>query len=390
MLSSGSPLYDGIIGALSVLMFGLLWGIFKFIVYLFKNRISILEKCKTLFKRITNNSMNTTNKTDNHVESITTQDTETTTVFTENHGLFCKKCGKAVEIDAVYCKYCGAKLEGISYFRIAGGIMPTKETLKKILRCLLKWILIAGVCMLFGMSYCLLWEELGYEIVDQNLSYIEGYSYYVLPPFVAYCVYSYMSNHYSLHKKTKLLLAISLTFIVTSLIAWITWDCVEREKREYERYKINRTFLYCTFGDSMLEVQKKLEASYRHYEFYNSSFGKSIRMTNVSYGAYKIDTLCFNFHNDSFFRTYMNFSDLTEEDINNDLTYYDLRDMLWEKYRGAISRFFDDQTEITIDRYFDEDHYGHRTNYRVVLVYYDKQAQEAVDYKEKKAKEQGF
>lgn len=386
MLSSGSPLYDGIIGALSVLMFGLLWGIFKFIVYLFKNRISILQKCKTLFKRITNNSMNTTNKTDNNVVPITPHDTETTTKFAENHGLFCKKCGKAVEIDAVYCKYCGAKLEGISYFRIAGGIMPTKETVKKVLRCLLKWILIAGVCMLLGMSYCLLWEELGYDIVDQNLLHIKGYSY-VLPPFVAYCVYSYMSNLYSLHIKTKLLLAISLTFIVTSLIAWITWDCVEREKREYERYKINRTFLGCTFGDSKDEVQKKLEASNKHYEFYEGS-SNTIMMTNVTYGAYKIDTLCFNFHNDNFYRTYMEFTDLTTEDINNDLTYKDLKYMLNEKYRGS-NPFYDDQTEVTLKQYFKE-YFGQRSNYRIVITYYDKQTKEAIDSQKKKAKEQGF
>ena len=380
MLSSGSPLYDGIIGALSVLMFGLLWGIFKFIVYLFKNRTSILQKCKTCFKEISQKFMNITSKTNTSAEPSSAKEPETTSTVTENRGLFCKKCGKAVEIDAVYCKYCGAKLEGISFFRIAGGIMPAKETVKKVLRCLLKWILIAGVCMLLGLSYCLLWEEWGYTIGDQNLLHIKGYSY-VLPPFVAYCVYSYMSNHYSLHKKTKLLLAISLTFIVTSLIAWITWDCVEK----YGRYKINRTFLGCSFGDSMLEVQKKLEASNKHYEFYKGS-SNTIVMTDVTYGAYKIDTLCFNFHNNKFYRTFMEFNDLTTEDIKNDLTYYDLRNMLWEKYR----RFEDNQTEITLNSYFDGGHYGHRTNYRVILTYYDKQAQEAVDYEEKTAKQQGF
>ena len=385
MLSSGSPLYDGIIGALSVLMFGLLWGIFKFIVYLFKNRTSILQKCKTSFKKISQKFMNITSKTNTSAEPSSAKEPETTTTVTENRGLFCKKCGKAVEIDAVYCKYCGAKLEGISFFRNAGGIMPAKETVKKVLRCLLKWVLVTGGCMLFSILYCLLWKYMGYRIDNPSICDMDRLSY-SFSPIVAYCIYRIICYFYSLHKKLRVLLVISLTFIVTVFIAWQTWDCVEK----YERYKINRTFLGCTFGDSMLEVQKKLEASNKHYEFYNGSFGKSIRMTNVSYGAYKIDTLCFNFHNDSFFRTYMNFSDLTEEDINNNLTYYDLRDMLWEKYRGAISRFFDDQTEITIDRYFDEDHYGHRTNYRVELVYYDKQAQEAVDYEEKKAKEQGF
>lgn len=395
MLSSGSPLYDGIIGALSVLMFGLLWGIFKFIVYLFKNRTSILQKCKTCFKEISQKFMNITSKTNTSAEPSSAKEPETTTTVTENRGLFCKKCGKAVEIDAVYCKYCGAKLEGISFFRIAGGIMPAKETVKKVLICLLKWVLVAGGCMLFGILYWLLWEYMGYKIDSLSLCDMDyfGYSF---PPFVAYCIYRIICYFYSLHKKLRVLLVISLTFIVTVFIAWQTWDCVEREKREYEeqiqeneRYKINRTFLNCTFGDSMLEVQKKLEASNRDYEFYDGRFGKAIRMTNVSYGAYKIDTLCFSFHNDSFFRAYMKFSDLTTEDINNDLTYYDLQNMLNEKYKGG-NPFYDDQTKITLNRYFKKDYYDRKYNYCVVLVYYDIQAQEAIDFQKKKAKEQGF
>ena len=386
MLSSGSPLYDGIIGALSVLMFGLLWGIFKFIVYLFKNRTSILQKCKTSFKEISQKFMNITSKTNTSTEPSSAKEPETTTTVTENRGLFCKKCGKAVEIDAVYCKYCGAKLAGISFFRIAGGIMPAKETVKKVLICLLKWVLVADGCMLFGILYWLLWEHMGYKIDSLSLCDMDyfGYSF---PPFVAYCIYRIICYFYSLHKKFRVLLVISLSFIVTVFIAWQTWDCVEREKREYERYKINRTFLNCTFGDSMLEVQRKLDAQKTHYEFYEGS-SNTIMMTNVTYGAYKIDTLCFNFHNDNFYRTYMEFKDLTTEDINNDLTYKDLKYMLNEKYRGS-NPFYDDQTEVTLDKYFKE-YFGQRSNYRIVITYYDIQAQEAIDHEEKKAKEQGF
>ncbi len=336
--------------------------------------------------------MNITSKTNTSAEPSSAKEPETTTTVTENRGLFCKKCGKAVEIDAVYCKYCGAKLEGISFFRIAGGIMPLKEALKK-LKCLLKWVMVAGACILGGFSYMLIWDEFGYHIYEWGPLWDMRGWIYILPPFVGYCIYRILCNYYSLDKNFKALLRISLTLIVTAFIAGQTWYAVERQIehqiQEYERYKINRTFLNCTFGDSMLEVQKKLEASNRDYEFYNGSFGKSIRMTNVSYGAYKIDTLCFNFHDNSFFQAYMKFSDLTEKDINNDLTYYDLQDMLNEKYKGA-NPFYDNQTEITLDRYFEKDDYDRKYNYCVVLVYYDKQTQDAVDYEKITAKQQGF
>lgn len=310
------------------------------------------------------------------------------------HIQYCKHCGKEIDADSLYCRYCGNKQDKTISLPLTKFSLLNKESWRKLLRVLLKWIIVAVACFgigCLGMFICYLIG--GEDSVCSNA--LKGYGY-ILPPFIAYLIFKILSFTYSLKGKKKTMIAILLAILTAAFLGWLIYAEItytEREKQEYKSSTtdaINRTFLGCTFGESYATVEKTLNQRGLNPQNKVSKNGnKQWFITNTRYGKFDVDTIFFTFFQDKLFDVYISINTLDIDDYRNNYTYKSLSDLLEDKYRYKKNlshkyrnsqMYSDEDTEILLWHKANGDGYE---KYCVSIDYYDKTS----GYKEERDKD---
>lgn len=142
---------------------------------------------------------------------------------------------------------------------------------------------------------------------------------------------------------------------------------------QYNTPKINRTFLGCTFGESLKQVKSRLNSSNKRYKVTQTGDRTLLIMTNVDYAklpyARKKDELYFIFYNDRLYQISVEYSfdppgNQWSKNLDLVFNYSYLKDVLKEKYSQYMngSRFDDGRTSIVLTE----------GQTKITLVYTDK------------------
>ena len=283
----------------------------------------------------------------------------------------CPICGKYIEQNSVFCRFCGSK------------IMSNKVTFNKTQRKLLH-ILTNFVSFLVGIFIS---ATIGYAIylfVDSNTTdLVNVYSeQYILPPIFAYLIFSIISILSKLGRKPKSYRTISFAILFLIVIGcWSYFGCTDmflQKEREKNILRINRTFIDCSLGEDLSSVESKIRRKKISFEERDVRGRKLMIMRNIEYGKYTLDSLGFAFFNDRMYKATMFFHISSFEDFEKDLTYHELIKLFDEKYlrysQGYI--YTDDSTQIEC---------SHNTSnnfntYVVAVSYYDKKSGSHEDF----------
>ena len=211
----------------------------------------------------------------------------------DNNKYFCCHCGRQIEYESHYCRFCGSP-QSKEWNRLT---IITKKV-KLWLIVFSKFLIGSILAWCIGLLVCLL-------IDSQTKDVVNGW-YYCLPPTIAF-IFWFAFKSFIKKKITKnfnIKIISTLTIIVVgfwSIVAF--YDIKKQKEKEQEQEElfakqpnnINRTFYSCSLGESQNSVVNKLLEQGYDLE-YSQSFGKDVlSIREVTYGAYNVERLSFVF-----------------------------------------------------------------------------------------------
>lgn len=343
----GNPLYWGVVGAIGLSICYLLYLLVGFILRLIKKFISreetlhgdstyveeqnitdSKEEVKPSLEDITNSELDADNAVEKNQKSVGVEEKR------------CVHCGKLIPKESTYCSYCGA-LQRKDTPKTKGHVESTKGiSLNSLVKRFIRFLFMMVLCGLIGLIPAIICGSHGeHDLIPLC----------IIAPIASYIIYSLIVFAYNLEKKSKIIVAIVFVIIVLSLWGISIYDSVERDekarleyesKKKAEAYKINRTFLNCSLGESKSSIIKTLTNSKIPY----LDKDETIILNDLSYGKYILDTLKFCFYKNKMNEVIMDFKTEEYENPDQPWTYNNLANVLNKKYNEDAQEEWDNNT----------------------------------------------